>query len=111
MDPRQEVVAMTRWYSVGVAMTGSPDDADDDTVDRLLDALMLRPDVAGPVVLWGGLAGGPGTQLSLQAPGPVEAARKAISAFASACEEAGAAIGEVAYVEVMTEEYQELANA
>ena len=94
-------------YSVGIESEGGPLDPDDPKVDRLVDALEARKDIAGPVVSWGGLAGGPGVRLSLRAGDPAAAVALATAVFAKALIEADVEAAQVAFAEVMTEEYMD----
>lgn len=96
---------MKRWYSVELEALGGGPSGDD--LDRLVEAYRAVPGLQGAAISWGGLAGGPGAQVSVEAETPVEAARAAGEAFADALTRAGIDAGPVVRVEVMTEEHQE----
>jgi hypothetical protein len=93
-------------YAVSIESVGDGWEGHQGELQQLAEAFVTRPEL-GAAVGWGGLSGGPGITMTVAAPSPVEAGRRALEIFEKALAEAGVGPAEVARLDVMTEAYQD----
>ncbi|MDP9341157.1 MAG: hypothetical protein M3Q23_03400 [Actinomycetota bacterium] len=95
---------MPKAYSVHLAAAGPP--IEEGMLDRLADRLG-QFEGAGAAAAWGGLAGGPAVQMSIDAASIEQALSEARALFEKALGEIGIAGAELVEAEVLTEDLLE----
>jgi hypothetical protein len=104
---KKNVKLASQPWTVSIEAEGDGWRGHEDDAEALSELMNSSREVMGPVISWGGLAGGPGVTATVEAESHLAAAERVLTVFEKTLVELGLAPVRVAHLEVATDAYMD----